>query len=99
MTLAHVHLLLNHVPTIGTAIGLTLFILSFFRRNDDVRRVALEVLYVVALLTIPAYLSGVSARETLLNNPDIAQPYVSAHWDVAVMAFVAMLFTGAFSWL
>ena len=36
MTLAHVHLLLNHVPTIGTAIGLALFVLSFFRRNDDV---------------------------------------------------------------
>jgi hypothetical protein len=99
MTLAHVHLLLNHVPTIGTAIGLTLFIISFFRRNDDVRRVALEVLYVVALLTIPAYLSGVSARETLLNNPDINQPFVNAHWDVAVLAFVLMLFTGAFSWL
>ena len=64
MNLAHVHLLLNHVPTIGTAVALGLLVISFFRRNDDLRRVTLEVFFVIAVLTIPAYLSGVSAQQT-----------------------------------
>jgi hypothetical protein len=53
---------------------------------------------VIALLTIPAYLSGVSAQQTLLSNPDIAQPIVEAHWSAAVWAFVMMQIAGAFAW-
>ena len=31
--LAHLHLLLNHVPTVGTILGLGLLLLAFVRRN------------------------------------------------------------------
>jgi len=62
MNITHVHLLLNHIPTIGTAIAIALLVLSLFRRSDELRRVTLEVVFVVALLTMPAYLSGVSAQ-------------------------------------
>ena len=55
MTMTHVHLLLNHIPTIGTAVALGLLVISFFRRNDDLRRVSLEVVYMIALFTFPAY--------------------------------------------
>ena len=99
MTLTHVHLLLNHVPTIGTAIALGLLVISFFRRNDDLRRVSLEVFFVIALLTIPAYLSGVSAQQVLLEHPDVSQPFVNAHQDAAMWAFLLMMFSGAFAWL
>jgi hypothetical protein len=99
MTLTHVHLLLNHVPTIGTAVALGLLIISFFRRNDDLRRVSLEVFFVIAVLTIPAYLSGVSSQQVLLNNPDVSQTFVNAHQDAAMWAFLLMQFAGAFAWL
>ena len=99
MNLAHVHLLLNHVPTIGTAVALALFILSFVRRSEDLRRVALEVFFVIAVMTIPTYLSGVSAQQMLLNRPEIAKPFVDAHQDAAVLAFLLMQLAGAFSWL
>jgi hypothetical protein len=99
MTMTHVHLLLNHVPTIGTAIALGLLVISHFRRNDDLRRVSLEVFFVIALLTIPAYLSGVSAQQILLERPDINQPFVDAHHDAAMWAFVLMQISGGFAWL
>ena len=60
MNAPHLHLILNHVPTIGTAIALGLLLLSLLRRQEPLRRVSLEVFYVLALLTLPAYLSGVA---------------------------------------
>ena len=54
MNLAHLHLLLNHFPIIGTLIGLGLFAVSFLGKNDDLKRASLMVLAVVALLALPA---------------------------------------------
>jgi hypothetical protein len=61
MTLAHLHLLLNHVPTVGGACAFLLLFVSLIRRGDALRRVSLEAVYVRALASIPAYLSGVRA--------------------------------------
>lgn len=99
MTLSHVHLLLNHVPTVGGAIAIVLLIIAFVRGTDDLKRVAFEALYVVALLTFPAYLSGVAAQQSLLSRPDIAQPYVNAHWNAALWTFLLMQLAGSLSWL
>ena len=38
MDLAHIHLLLNHFPVIGTIIGGGLFVLSLVMNSDDLNR-------------------------------------------------------------
>ena len=48
---AHVHLLLNHVPTIGSVVALGLLIVAFIRRDEGLKLVGLEVLFAIALLT------------------------------------------------
>ena len=60
MNAPHLHLILNHVPTIGTAIALGLLLLSLLRRQEALTRVSLEVFCVLTLITLPAYLSGVA---------------------------------------
>lgn len=100
MTLTHLHLLLNHVPTVGTALAIALFILSFFRRNEMLRRVSLEVFFVIALTTIPTYLSGLSAQQQLMamGRPDISNVVIEAHEDAALFSLVLMQITGGFAW-
>jgi hypothetical protein len=98
MTVPHLHLLLNHIPTIGGAAALVLLIVAFARKSDDLKRIALEATYVVALLTLPAYLSGVGAQQSLLEQPDVSQVYVDAHWDAAVFSFVFLQLAGVLSW-
>ena len=95
----HLHLLLNHIPTIGGAAALVLLILAFVRKSDDLKRIALEATYVVALFTFPAYLSGVGAQQTLLEIPDVSQLFVDAHWTAALWTVVLMQLAGALSWL
>jgi hypothetical protein len=84
MNAPHLHLILNHVPTIGSAIALGLLLLGLLRRQEALTRVSLEVFYVIALVTLPAYLSGVA---------------ITKHHDGALVAFALMLLTGLTSWL
>src|SRR5688572_1256996 len=72
MNVPHLHLLLNHIPTIGGAAALTLLVVAFARKSDDLKRIALEATYVVALFTFPAYLSGVGAQQALRDTPDVS---------------------------
>ena len=99
MNTPHLHLLLNHVPTVGTVIAFGLFLLSFVRKDDGLKRVSLEVFYIIALLTLPAYLSGVGTQMALDQNPNVSKEIITAHHDAALIAFVFMLLTGGMSWL
>jgi hypothetical protein len=95
----HVHLLLNHVPTVGTVVAFGLLLLSLLRRDDGLKRAGLEAFYVIALFTLPAYLSGVGTQMALEQTPGIAKDVVTRHSDAALVAFLFMLMTGGMSWL
>jgi hypothetical protein len=99
MNAPHLHLILNHVPTIGTAIALGLLLLSLLRRQDTLRRVSLEVFYVLALITLPAYLSGVATALQLEKMDGISVEAIHKHHDGALVGFALMLLTGLASWL
>ena len=93
ITVPHLHLLLNHIPTVGGAAAVVLLLVAFARKSNDLKRVALEATYIVALFTFPAYLSGVGAQQTLLRIPDISQTFVDAHWNAALFTFVLFMHT------
>jgi hypothetical protein len=97
--LAHIHLLLNHVPTIGAVAALGLLIVAFVRRSEPLKLVGLEVLFAIALLTLPAYMTGVAAFQTLRNQPGISDTAIRLHQDVALYGFTWMEFAGFVGWL
>jgi len=97
--LAHVHLLINHFPTIGTILGLGLLLLSFIRKNDHLKKVSLEVLFLIALATLPVYVSGQAAAETLKGQSGVSADAIMAHNDAALASFIMMEITGFFAWL
>jgi hypothetical protein len=99
MNTPHVHLLLNHVPTVGTIIAFGMFLLAFIRKDDGLKRVSLEVFYIIALLTLPAYLSGVGTAMALEHTPNVNKEVVAAHHDAALLALVFMTLTGGASWM
>ena len=98
LNLAHLHLLLNHFPTIGTIVALGLFLFSLLGRNDALKRVSLGLFVMVALLTIPAYLTGRAAQDAILDTPDVSAALIQNHQDEALLAFVFMQLTGLFAW-
>ena len=97
--LAHLHLLLNHFPTIGTVLGLGLLLLAFVRKDDRLKKVSLEVFCLIALATLPLFLSGLAAQAALKDSADVSAVAVASHEDAALLAFILMEITGAVAWL
>ena len=97
--LAHLHLLVNHFPTIGTILGLALLLMSLVRKNDHIKKVGFEVIFLIALLTLPVYVSGQAAAEALKGQPGVAAAAIVAHNDAALGSFIMMEITGFFAWL
>jgi uncharacterized membrane protein len=98
MNLAHLHILLNHFPTIGTVIALSLFIAAFLTRSNDLKRASLVVYVSMALLVIPTYLSGTAAQRLIQDREGISMAAIDAHQNAAMLAFVGLSITGVFAW-
>jgi uncharacterized membrane protein len=91
---AHLHLLLNHVPVIGSIVGLGLFLISFFGKNEDLRRASYIIFVGVALVTIPAFLSGFGA-EQMIKGPGVSDAMIHRHEGSALLSLWFMELTGA----
>ena len=96
---AHLHLLLNHVPTVGAVVALGLLIVAFIRRDEPLKLVGLEVLFAIAVLTLPVYMTGVAAFQKLRNQPGISDTTIHLHQDVALFGFIWMEFAGFIGWV
>ena len=99
LTPTHIHLLLNHFPTIGFSIAIGLFIGAIVSRSDDLKKASLTVLVAVAILTFPTYLSGNAADQAIRNMPDVSKTLIATHEGAALMSFIFMEITGALAWL
>src|SRR5579883_595538 len=110
MDWTHLHLLLNHFPTIGMVTGLGLLLVSLAGSND-LKRASLLIFFGISLLTIPIYISGNIAHRSICNfppmtpeaatcmAPGIPDAAIKAHESAAVWGFLFMEVLGAFSWL
>jgi uncharacterized membrane protein len=99
MDLTHIHLLLNHFPTIGYLIGGALFVLSLLMKSDDLKLASMVILLGIALIAIPTYMTGNGAAEAIKSLPGVSKSMIETHEGVAFEAMVFMLLTGAFAWL
>jgi len=103
LNLAHAHLLLNHLPTIGFTIALCVYLAALFVKSDSLRKVGVVLFFLVALMAIPTYMTGAAAERALCPEmkcpPEINPQLIRTHEDLALLAFFFMELTGFFSWL
>lgn len=100
MNLPHIHLLLNHIPVLGTGFAFLILLASLWRKSDELRRAALVLFVLVALLAIPTYLTGEPSGEILLRqNVGASSWQIERHDSAAEIALTAMECLGAVSLL
>ncbi len=92
MNYAHLHLLLNHIPVIGSVIALGLFLISFFGKNEDLRRSSYILFATVALFTIPTFMTGFAAVG-MVKGPGVAD-LIRRHQGSALLSIWFMMITG-----
>lgn len=94
MTSAHLHLLLNHLPILGTLFGVLLLISGYVFKSRPIRHAALATLVITALLTIPAYISGEPAERSIKHMQGVNRNMIHEHEVAAKFASIAAYVMG-----
>jgi uncharacterized membrane protein len=89
MNPAHLHLLVNHLPIVGFAIGVLLLIATMIFRGD--RGMFLASLIVIVMSGaggLAAQFTGEPAEEVVEGLPDVPDSLVGTHEDAAKFATI-----------
>ena len=102
--LSHLHLLINHFPTVGLVVAFTLLVVSILSdseamKHDTMKPTALGMLFGIAVMTLPVFTTGLAAQGAVEKLEGISQRAVSAHEDSALLAFVVLELAGLVAWL
>lgn len=101
--LSHLHLLLNHFPTVGLTVAFALLVISILSdseamRHDSMRPTALGVLFAIAVITLPVFTTGLAAEGALEKVAGVSKEAIDAHENAALLAFVVLELAGAVAW-
>ena len=88
---AHLHLIVNHVPILGTLFALVLGAYGAARRQPDVVRAALLALVVVGVASVVATRSGEGAEEVVEDLPGVSERVIHEHEEAAEVANYAAI--------
>jgi len=93
----HIHLMLNHIPVIGTALAISFFLTGRMRGNQDLEWLSLQTFVAFAMLTIPVYLTGSPASHQMREMPGLSLETIHQHSSAADFAFATMEALGVLS--
>jgi len=94
---SHVHMILNHFPTIGFVITLAFFIFGLMRDNTVIKRTCLAAFTICGILGAPTYVTGAAAMWALTDPPilNVTKAAINAHRDMALLSLFGLAATGA----
>jgi hypothetical protein len=97
MNAIHWHLLLTHIPILGTLFGTLLFAVGFFIHSKEIHKAGLATLVIVSLLSIPTKLTGEEAEHKVEEYPGVSEHFLEEHEELAEKAVPLVLIMGAVS--
>lgn len=86
---AHLHLVVNHFPIIGTILGLGVVIIGIIFKNKSVINTAYGLFIIAALFAVASMTTGEGAEELVEDVPNIGKRIIHEHEEVAEkLAFI-----------
>lgn len=95
MSLVHLHLLLNHVPVVGTLIALLLFATALLLRETVSTKFALAFTAGLAVVALAVYFTGGPAEDAVEKLAGVTERSIERHEEAAELATIAMGALGA----
>lgn len=96
---AHLHLLVNHFPIIGTIFGLGILITGMLLKNNSVKNTAYILFIVAAIFSAFSMGTGEGAEELIEDLPNIGKQIIHEHEEIAEKFAIIMYATGLFGLL
>ncbi|HEX2779228.1 MAG TPA: hypothetical protein VHM30_07005 [Gemmatimonadaceae bacterium] len=90
MDTIHLHLLLNHIPVLGTMLALALLLFALPRQNVARARDALRLLVGLGIVAVIVYLTGGAAEEGVEDLPGVSESLIETHEEAALAATIAL---------
>lgn len=94
---AHLHLLVNHLPVIGSLFAILLLVWSLARKNTDIARAALGLFVIAAITGLAAYFTGEPAEHMAEEIAGVSKDAIHAHEESAELATVLLGGYGVFA--
>jgi uncharacterized membrane protein len=97
----YVHMILNHVPTVGFVFAIAYFVVALVTDNDLMKRATLVLFVICSVVGVPTYVSGTATMWALTQPviPEISKAVINAHRDMALWTLFGLAFTGAAAWI
>ena len=97
MNAANWHLLLNHLPIIGTYFSTILLVIGILIKNQTIKNTGLGFFILTALFAIPALLTGEGAKDVLNSIGQKNEYFINQHEKLAENAFWLSISIAIFS--
>ncbi|MBK7964673.1 MAG: hypothetical protein IPK10_04815 [Bacteroidetes bacterium] len=97
MDLAHLHLLLNHFPVVGTIIGTVFMLYALIKKIKIIQRTVLVLWIVLAAMTPIVMNTGEAAEHKVEEMAGMNHDIIHEHEEAAEYAFWLMIGLGVIS--
>lgn len=97
MNQAHVHLLITHLPIVGSLLGACVLLFGLWSRNSPTYKAAYLVLIISSLGALVAYFTGEGAEEVVEDIAGVAKNAIHVHEDFALYAVLSLSLLGLVS--
>ena len=91
---SHWHILISVFPSFGLVCVLGVYIAGLVKGDITTRRTCLVLFVLLALLSVPVYLSGAGSMAELRGNPRFSRDMLMTHYDWGTASLVALVTTG-----
>lgn len=98
---SHVHMILNHFPTVGYVMTFVFYVIALIANNAGLKRGALATFVICSIICVPTYVTGAASMWALTVPPipEISKAVINAHRDMALATLFCVAFTGATAWI
>jgi len=91
---SHVHIILNHFPTVGFVFTLVLYVTGLITNNTVMKRAGLVAFVICAILGVPTFVTGNASMWAVTERPvqGITKAVINAHRDFAIYTLFGLAF-------
>ena len=94
---AHLHMVVNHFPIIGTILGLGILITGMILKNNSVKSTAYCLFIVAAVFAAFSMGTGEGAEELVEDMPSVGKQIIHEHEEMAEKLAIVLYVLGVIS--
>ncbi len=91
---AHLHMVVNHFPIIGTILGLGILFAGLILKNNTIKNVSYCLFIISAIFAFASMNTGEGAEELVEDMPNIGKKIIYEHEEVAEKLAIALYLLG-----